>query len=180
MTSTATVTFRNVLVALLAGVCAMATIAAGEAHAAVTHPYTGVSFGPGGVGSGAFSYVGGVAADPRSGDVFVLDNQRLYKFDASGEPVDFSSTGTNVIALPGSTGGGADEVAVDGSIGPAAGDIYVAIEDELRVYSESGTYLGHVGEEVCGVAVDQTGNVYVGQRQVIKRYAPAPIPSRRR
>lgn len=173
MTSTATVTFRNALIALLASICAVAILAAGDAQAAVTHPYTGISFGPSGVGSGSFLRVNSVTIDPRSGDVFVRDEHRLYKFDAGGEPVDFSSTGTNVIEDV----GGGNEVAVDGSTGPDAGDIYADAEGKVRIFSESGKYLGSLGDnESCGVAVDQSGNVYVGEHQVIRRYAPSTNP----
>ncbi len=183
MTSQVTVTFRSALTALLASICALALFAASDAHAAVTHPYTGVSFGPGGVGSGSFQHVASVAVDPRNGDVYVLDGEGrgLYKFNASGEPVDFSSTGTNVIEKTESGGGQISQVAVDGSSGPAAGDIYVATYYHgVRVYNESGKYIGELSEEhSCGVTVDLSGQVYVSNLDAgtLKRYAPTANPA---
>jgi Fibronectin type III domain len=182
VTSTSTVTLRNALFALIAAAaCAVAMLASGDAQAAVTHPYTGTSFGPGGVGSGDFGGVVGVTVDSRNGDVLVLDRSeggRLYKFDAGGEPVDFSSSGSNVIEGVGSAGGAEEQVAVDDSTGPDAGDIYVANNKEVRIYSESGSYLGELsGGEMCGVAVDLSGNVYVGiYPKTVRRYAPSSSP----
>jgi hypothetical protein len=174
------VTFRKVLVTLVASVCAVAILASGEAQA-ITHPYTGTSFGPGGVGSGNFAAVVGVTVDSRNGDVFVLDNAsggHLYKFDSGGEPVDFASSNRNEIEGVGSAEGPEAQVAVDGSTGPDAGDIYVANARGVRIYAESGNYLGELsGGETCGVAVDPSGNVYVGiYPETVRRYVPSSSP----
>ncbi|HXM86462.1 MAG TPA: hypothetical protein VN889_02400, partial [Solirubrobacteraceae bacterium] len=165
------------LVVLIALACANAS----SAQAAITHPYTGVSFGPGGVGSGSFGGVVGVAVDQASGDVFVLDKGeggRVYKFDASGKAVDFSGTGTNVIEGVGSAGVSEEQIAVDSSTGPDAGDVYVANNSVVRIYGADGAFLGELsGGEMCGVGVGSTGEVYVGiYPGTVRRYTPATNP----
>jgi hypothetical protein len=175
---------RPRLRALLVGLCATAgllLLSSSPAHASITHPYTGTSFGPGGVGSGDFTEVMGVAVAQTTGDVFVLDageGGKLYKFDAAGEPVDFSSTSTNVIEGVGSAGGAEEEIAVDDSTGPDAGDIYVANNQTVRIYATTGAFLGELsGGEMCGVAVGTTGEVYVGvYPELVRRYAPVSNP----
>jgi hypothetical protein len=170
--------------ALLAGICAATCIlllSGAPAQAAITHLYTGTSFGPDGVGSGSFGRAVAVAVAQSSGDVFVLDASeggRVYKFNATGEPVDFSSSGTDKIEGVGSAGGSEEELAVDDSSGPDAGDIYVANNQTVRIYAASGTFLGELsGGEMCGVAVDPSGNVYVGvYPATIKRYTPTVNP----
>jgi hypothetical protein len=162
-------------------VLALGAVVASAAQAEVIHPYT-TSFGPGGVGSGSFGEVVGVTVNQLSGDVLVLDRGeggRLYKFNAAGEPVDFSSTGTNVIEGVGSAPASFDELAVDSSTGPDAGDIYVANSSVVKIYSAAGAPLGELsgGGERCGVAVDPSGNVYVGiNPETVKRYAPRTSP----
>jgi Fibronectin type III domain len=176
-----TALLRNALLAVIAAVCTVAMLASGDAQAAINHPYTGTSFGPGGVGSGNFGGVVGVTVDSRTGDVLVLDRSeggRLYKFDSGGEPVDFSSSGSNAIEGVGSAEGAEEQVAVDDSTGPDAGDIYVANNSGVRIYGENGSYLEELsGGEMCGVAVDLSGNVYVGiYPETVRRYAPSSSP----
>jgi hypothetical protein len=123
-----------------------------------------------------------VTVDQASGDVFVFDKAeggRIYKFDSTGAPVDFSSTGTNVIENVGSAGFDEEELAVDDSSGPGAGDIYIAHSSGVGVYAASGAFLGELktGGEMCGVAVDSSGNVYVGEYpETVRRYAPSANP----
>jgi hypothetical protein len=169
---------------VLAGLLAVVVLCtAAPAQATITHPYTGVSLGPGGVGSGSFGEVQGVTFDQSSGDVLVYDDAaggRIYKFNAAGAPVDFSSTGTNVIGGVGTTpfGQRESELAVDESSGPDAGDIYLANSTHVGIYSKTGASLGELtGAETCGVAVDPSGNVYVGEYGGgVHRYAPVTNP----
>jgi hypothetical protein len=172
---------RKLLAPLGFAILALLAVGASSAQAAISHPYTGTSFGPGGVGSGSFVNVQGVTVDQASGDVLVYDDAeggRVYKFDAAGEPVDFSSTGTNVIEGAGGAGGAEEEIAVDDSTGPDAGDIYVANNSVVKIYSAAGAPLGELsGGEMCGVAVDPSGNVYVGvYPETVRRYAPSANP----
>ncbi|HEU0249302.1 MAG TPA: NHL repeat-containing protein, partial [Solirubrobacteraceae bacterium] len=146
---------------------------------------------------GVFGSFGGespqsLAVDQVSGDVYVLDTQgnQLLRFSAGGAPVDFTAgpgAGTNAIPSIGVQGfPGFDQVAVDGSNGPAKGDIYVTNSGsrQVRVFAASGESLGtltgtktpsgSLGED-CGVAVDQSnGDLYVADwNNRIWRYSPS-------
>jgi hypothetical protein len=173
--------FAASAVALLA-LLAVLTFGAASSQAAIVHPYSGTSLGPGGVGSGSFGNVQGVTVEQSTGDVLVFDatnGGRLYKFDAAGKPVNFPSTGTNAIEGVGSAGNAEEEVAVDESGGLDAGDIYVANNNVVRIYASSGASIGELsGGEMCGVAVDPSGNVYVGiyGEGAVRRYASSTSP----
>jgi hypothetical protein len=139
------------------------------------------SFGPGGVGSGAFSNPQGVAVDQGTGNVYVYDAGAgaVYKFNAAGAPEDFSALGSNEITgIGGFYEEAAQEIAVDSSSGPDKGDIYVANNEVVRIYAENGSPLGELsGGEMCGVAVDPSGEVYAGSYpETVRRYAPVTNP----
>jgi hypothetical protein len=165
---------------ILATICVAAGVLAlsgSAAQAALVHPLVG-SFG-------SFSHVSGVAVDQSSGDVYVLDSETssISKFDGAGAPVDFSSSGTNTIAKVASSGNGESEIAVDSSSGPDAGDIYVADNHVVEIYSPAGDKLGELtgggaeGVVACGVAVDPAGEVYVGfYPGTVNKYTPAVNP----
>lgn len=158
------------------------------AQAALTYPFTEVTFGPdGAAATGTFRNVKSVTVDQSTGDVYAFDEPKhaIYKFDATGEPVDFSSTGTNAIEENASSGGGAEQqIAVDESSGPAKGDIYLANNTNVQIYSAAGVKIGQLtggerseGNEACGVAVDSTGAVYVGfYPSTVDKYVPASNP----
>jgi hypothetical protein len=176
----ATVTLRAPLLALCA---TLLTAGAWSqvAQAGSIHKNTGLSFGPEGTAAGSFSKVGGVTVEQASGDVLVYDSGeggRIYKFDASGEPVDFAATGTNVITEVGEAGPAETELALDNSAGPAAGDIYAANNHTVRIYSQTGAPLGELsGGEMCGVATDTSGAVYVGMYpKTVSKYVPLMNP----
>jgi hypothetical protein len=146
-----------------------------SASASIGHPYLS-SFG-------AFSSVQGVATDA-AGDVYVYDSGAgtIFKFDASGNPVNFASTSTNEITGLPSAGPAEGEIAVDDSSGPAKGNIYVAHASSSGVpmYNAAGESLGELGEapgqpwgEACGVAVDPSGNVFIGlYPSAVNEYKP--------
>jgi hypothetical protein len=131
---------------------------------------------------GTFSAVRSVAVGQTSGDVYVLDagaaGGSVFKFDATGKPVNFSGLGTSAIEGTGGAGSGESEIAVDSSTGPDAGDIYVANNSVVEIYSAAGAKLGEItGGEPCGVAVDPSGNLYVGSYpSTITKYAPVTNP----
>jgi hypothetical protein len=162
------------------------TICCSTAFAAQTHPYTGVSFGPDGVGgSEEFQRLQTVTVDAASGDIYAYDGgaAKIYKFDEAGNPVNFSALSGNAIENLGGGGSGAEfgvAIAPPGSPGGTAGDIYVANNGEaIQVYAPSGTKLGEVGQgaETCGVAVDPSGNLYAGvYSSTINRYTPDANP----
>jgi hypothetical protein len=155
-------------------------LSATGASAKIAHPYTGESFGPGGLGSGAFTKVQALAVDDTGGgtdgDVYVYDQgaESLYRFDAAGHPADFTAgpgEGTNAItAISGSSGNGELEIAVSPA-GANAGDIYLARGFlDVLIYDAAGETKGElalgeapgVGSEICGVATDAAGDVYTG------------------
>ncbi|MGC2372471.1 MAG: hypothetical protein WA484_01230 [Solirubrobacteraceae bacterium] len=153
------------------------------------------SFGPGGLGVGTFANPQGVAVDQATGEVYVYDNSlasegAIYKFNSTGEPVDFTG-GSNVISKVGYAGGEAEnELVFDNSAGPGKGDLYIATSHNVGVYnSETGVKLEELTREVtglglnapwgepCGVAVDRAGNVYVGLASGhVNKYTPATNP----
>lgn len=158
-----------------------------------THPFTGVTIGPGGKAAGGqFTSLQSVTVDPSTGDLYVLDaaaNGRLYKFDSAGEPIDFTATGTNFIEGTGGYGGDKTTynqiaIAPPGAAAGTAGDIYIANGEEVKIYSPEGIGIGHITQAVpwlCGVAVDATGNVFVKSRSEVNfpfvtRYTPTTNP----
>ena len=165
--------------AVVVAVTAQVAVAAPVAQAAPTHRFL-YSFG-------SFSDVQGVAVDQASGDVYVYDSgaEAIDKFNAAGEPVEFSSTGSNKIQGVQSSGTAEGELAIASS-GPAAGDIYVAHggTSGVLIYDEAGEKIGTIEEaagvpwgETCGVAVDPQGNVYVGiYAGDVNEYRPAGNP----
>lgn len=172
--------------ALLVGVLLLLAAFASPASAAQSHNYTGVSFGPDGVGgSESFERVQSIAVDPGSGEVYVYDGGagKVYKFDSAGAPVDFSATGTNAIEGVGGAAGGAEfEIAVAPAGSPAgtAGNLYVANNGSaIHVYSAAGTEIAVLdqGGETCGAATDPSGNFYAGiYNQTINKYTPSANP----
>jgi DNA-binding beta-propeller fold protein YncE len=123
------------------------------------------SFGTQGTGAGQFEEPAGVAVSEATGDVYVVDqgNNRVEKFNAAGEPEDFSGLGTNILSgtgsetfsLAGFVGGehevlnSADGIAVDNDpSNPSYEDIYVVDtgHDVVDKFSPAGAYLGQLTE----------------------------------
>jgi hypothetical protein len=167
---------RPLLLALLLPLLPAASAAAFQGHV------LGSMFGPEGPGAGAFTEVQSLAVDQASGDVYVYDDSgtgAVYRFNAAGERVSFSGLGTNALTGVGVAGTSEEELAVDSSSGPDRGDLYVANNSEVRIYNDStGQLLGSItGGESCGVAVDSSGEVYVGfYGSTIKKYTPTTNP----
>jgi hypothetical protein len=134
---------------------------------------------------GKFNSTEGIAIDESTNDIYVYTPSGvIQKFDADGNPVNFSSLGTNIITGVGSFGSNETELAVDNSNGPAKGDIYLAAQEEVRIYGADGKALGKLTEsagkpwgEACGVAVDGSGRVYVGlYPSSVNEYTPTANP----
>ncbi len=145
---------------------------------------------------GSFLHPESVAVDQASHDVYVIDTGTavVKRFNAAGKRANFSAsqtyvanneiTGTPSGGFAFDTTGSAAEVAVDNSGGPADGDVYITDSNHANVdvYAPSGSFLGEVnasiatpeaGGEPCGVAVDPSGNVYVGHFSGhVDRYIP--------
>jgi hypothetical protein len=164
---------------------------AAPALAVESHPFTGVTIGPEGkAAAGQFTDLASVTVDPSSGDLYVLDvanKGRLYKFDSAGEPVNFTATGTNFIEGTGGWNGSGDvanqiALAPSGAAGGTAGDIYIANDEEVKIYSSAGSKIGQItGFQPCGVATDSAGNIYiktggVGDGKFVTRYTPTANP----
>ncbi len=152
-----------VIVALGAG--ASPALAASEAHPSL-HEF-------GRNGTEAFSNPDGIAVDESTGDVYVADigTDTVYKFDASGTPVNFASLSSNEltgIATPGgsfsfpSLYGTPAAIAVDNAcvqhtpaltgkaceeFDPSAGDLYVMDGGHggIDKFSPEGKYLSQIG-----------------------------------
>jgi hypothetical protein len=123
-----------------------------------------------------------IAVDESSGDVYALSGSAIYKFDAYGNPVNFSALGSNVIEGL-NVESRSDQIAVDNSSGPAKGDIYVATGSGVVIFGQGGESLGALEEgghpwgEPCGVAVDPSGHVYLGLRpEHVNEYTPTANP----
>jgi DNA-binding beta-propeller fold protein YncE len=137
---------------------------------------------------GSFTDPNGIAIDESSGDVYVADigTDTVSKFDANGNPVNFSAfatyvkgselTGTpaGLFSFPEAPGNPA-ALAVDNSTDPSdpsAGDLYVldAGHKVVDKFAASGEYLGQITgptpnafAQVAGLAVDAHGTVFVDE-----------------
>lgn len=181
--------------ALVAALCALAVIAT-PASAAMTHPFES-SFG-------SFESIQSLAVDQSNGDVYALDNSSggsVSRFTGSGAPHNFTASAPYISGntLTGtSTGGfgisgGAVEtqvaVAPPGAPGGTGGDVYVAESSvgAIAIFAPSGEFLGKIdgsgntnpvsGGELCGVATDPAGNLYLGYYSGhVDKYVPSANP----
>jgi hypothetical protein len=154
-------------------------LAAGEAHPLLS------SFGSS--ATSTFSNPNGIAVDESTGDVYVADigTNTVYKFDANGNPIEFSTLHSN--ALTGSATpagsfsfpnvyGNPAAVAVDNSTSqndPSRGDLYVmdAGNGVIDKFGPEGKYLSQIKGftpatgssegELLGLAIDANGSVRV-------------------
>src|ERR1043166_4959738 len=137
----------------------------------------------------------GLAVDQSNGTLLVIDGEAntVSRWNPDGTPAEFSALGTNVI----DGAAGADEtpegglsfgtagevqIAVDNSGGANNGNIYVpqAGARVVDVFGGDGTFLGQLTEssegplvEPCGVTVDPSGSLYVGDFSgAIHKYEP--------
>jgi DNA-binding beta-propeller fold protein YncE len=136
-----------------------------------------------------FSDPNGIAVDEATGDVYVADigTNTVYKFDASGNPVNFTAgagSGSNALTgVPAQSAKPAESfsfpaergtpaaIAIDNSAGagdPSAGDLYVmdAGHGAVDKFSPSGEYIGQIGgplsgQGLLGLGVDASGDVRV-------------------
>jgi len=141
----------------------------------------------------------GLAVDQSTEDLLVIDGEAntVSRWNSDGTPSEFSATGSNVIDGAGTgdetpQGGltfgspGEVQIAVDNSGGANDGNIYVpqASSKVVDIFSSTGEFLGQLTEssegtfaEPCGIAVDPSGNVYLGDFSgAIHKYEPAGNP----
>jgi hypothetical protein len=166
----------------------VASVVPSSAAAAVAHGFR-ETFG--GAGQPSFSSPEGLAVDQSTGDLLVIDAAAgtISRYNPDGTPAEFSSRGSNVIEGEGLSFGspGEVQVAVDDSGGATDGDIYVPQvgAKAVNIYASTGAKIGQLTEssegelhEPCGVAVDPSGNVYVGDFSgAIHKYSPAANPA---
>ena len=153
----------------------------------------------------SFGRAESLAVQQASGDVLAIDKsaKTLSRWHSDGTPSNFPALGTNVIDGKGAGDGTPENgfefgigrevgLAVDESGGTTNGDIYVAQGEAVAgsprkvidIFSETGEYLGQLSAaglspfgKVCGVAVDGSGDVYVGdEANGIHKFSPAANP----
>jgi hypothetical protein len=189
---------RKALAAVALSAVCLLTLSASQVFAANTHEYLGSFAAP------LSSRSASIAVD-NSGNVYVFVQNALYKLSSTGEPVNFSATGTNVIENKQFTG---EAIAVDNSTDPAdpaRGDIYV-LESQVyelpsggiwsrtvvAIYSPSGERIGELNENVRTeapgapwpdreseqrLAVDRHGNLYVTlYSEWVNEFSPTTNP----
>ncbi len=181
-------------------VATMALAAPSLASAFVAHPFVGQV---GSASQPSFERPWDLAVDQASGDLLVFDagnadvGPTISRFKPDGTPDNFSALGTNVIdgsetpqgalSLPvGAFGSEKVQITVDNSAGITGGNIYVtqARDNLIDVFAKDGSYLGQLTASsegplgtICGVAVDSTGAVYVGDFDAgIHKYEPDANP----
>ncbi|HXR60999.1 MAG TPA: hypothetical protein VN732_06720, partial [Solirubrobacterales bacterium] len=145
-------------------------IFSGQAAAADTHGYIG-AFGPDGTEGTSFERPGAIGLDEASGDVYVADTVRksVYKFGPNGESRAFSTLGTNEL-------GGFQFFATEPvqiAVNPTTHVFYVAdlgagavkaydADGEAAEFTATGSNQLTASGQICGVAVDPAGAIYVG------------------
>lgn len=173
----------------------LALLIPAPAMAEKEHQFLGMFCEPSGLETApcepSFDEAQGLAFDQQSGDLLVIDRPAgtLSRFHADGTPDEFEALGSNVISGFGFStfaDPGEVQVAVDESGGATKGNIYVT-EPETKVvsiFSSRGELLGQLTQssegslnEPCGVAVDPSGDVYVGDFSGhIYKYEPSGNP----
>jgi hypothetical protein len=162
---------------------ALAVFLFGTAFASAAEPIHPLVGPFGAAAQPSFGQPAGMAVDPASGDVYVIDfsDQTLHRYKPNGEPEPFSALGGNVIdgksgadetpqgEILGTLGSPAEvqvTVAPPGAPFGFAGDIFVTdnANAEIDYFDREGNYLGqlHSSAESCGVSVAPDGDVLVG------------------
>jgi hypothetical protein len=185
----------GLLLALLAAAI-LGLLLAAPASAAKKHVFL-ETFGS--AAQPSFGNDAGLAVDQSTGNLLVIDssNGTVSRYNPDGTPANFSALASNVIDGQ----GGADltpenglsfssasesQIAVDNSGGATDGNIYVTqgFPNVINVFSQTGAYLGQLTAagatsftEACGVAVDPSGAVYVGDYSSgVHKFVPAANP----
>jgi hypothetical protein len=183
--------------ASLAAIAALMALSPLIAGARTHHPFL-ETFGS--ANQPSFTDARGVAIYQATGDVYVMDNgspPSIKRYNADGSPDDFSALSTNAIdgkegadATPGEgfsfPSPSESQIAVDNSGGATDGNIYVTQNspNAINIFSSTGAYLGQLTAagttnftEACGVAVDPSGAVYVGDfASGIYKFVPSANP----
>jgi hypothetical protein len=150
---------------------ALVALFAIAASAAVVHPFDR-AFGPDGTSSTAFGRPAALAVDQSTGVVYLADlsANKVLRFDSADQPANFSALGSNEIGgFSFNSEGGVSQIAVNST----SGIFYVVdnLANKVKAFKANGepaefsalgsSELGGFGE-LCGVAVDQNGDIYAG------------------
>jgi hypothetical protein len=158
------------------------------ALALALHEYEG-SFGRDGSEGTVFAGFGSraVGVDSGSGAVYVLNNstETIYKFDENHQPANFSALGADEITgVPSSSGEGRSQLAIDATshriyatsgtaVNPNSIFAFEADGEPAEFSALASHEIGGFGE-LCGVAVDQNGDIYAGDLKAKKVIVYAP------
>jgi hypothetical protein len=162
-------------VAVLACTVVLATQSASVLGADPPGTFLG-EFGPDGTSTSDFELVGPVAVDQATGDVYVGDSAKdvIYKFDETGQPVDFGGAGIvgnelSGVPIP-------DPPLTQMAFDPISQVLYLVSENSVRAFEANGEpheFTGGPGAgtseipgaaDLQGVAVDMSGNIYAADR----------------
>jgi hypothetical protein len=182
---------RRLGLAVLVVVCVVVGVlglAVSSVSAFETRPFE-ASFGPDGTSSAFFPEPAPLAFDQSAGSLYVGSTpfgEWVEKFDAAHEPEPFTGVSSSVVGGRLTGLGSYFELAVDSrSVGH---DLFVANESGVRAFQSDGVAASFTagpgngtneiaGSEVCGVAVDQNGAIYVSEfSSGVHVYAPTGEP----
>jgi hypothetical protein len=156
------------LLGLLAVLAAAAcSLFAASASAQLAHPAISYEVGPDGTPATEFTYpTGGLAYQQANKRLYVESENKLYGF-SNPSPGTFTPLGGN---LPFAIGENSffSGIAVDNTGGPTENNLYHAYSTSTTGYDEaltalSGWPVSDEFHEMCGVAVDNEGNVWVAE-----------------
>lgn len=121
--------------------------------------------------AGAFQSLAAVDVDRSSGSVYVIDEGRdvIDKFDLAGHAQDFAATGDSSLETGLAFDGLADIAVDNSSVNP--GRIYATPEfGPIKALSPAGEELWELGGfgDICGLAVDAEGHLWVGDYENAK------------
>jgi hypothetical protein len=166
----------GLLLALLVAAC----LAPASALASTSHVFDS-SFGPDCTEGTTFSAAGPVAVDQGTGDVYVADLETgtVYRCAADGTPAEFTAgpgAGTN--AIGGFSFGFVEEALFQLAVDSTSHVFYVSQFEAIHAFHQNGEPAEFTapglgtnelpappGGEICGVAVDQNGVIYMSDYQ---------------
>jgi hypothetical protein len=177
----------------LLAIAAAGFLCAAPAGAAEFHPFEYEVNGTG-TTAGQFSRIEDVAVHQSDGTIYVLDKNHhsIDKFDADGNPQNFSATGTSSLDVVASCPGfsyyeyGTDGIAVDSSGTANDGNIYATGEGSGGVcaFNSAGEYLWRMHSPdypetggACGATVDPLGRLWLAAGSMLQYTATGSPPT---